>query len=244
MAKIDLRSTSGFPIIHNGGNLEVKEFKFKEEVDVTIDDIRNQLLNKELTCPVVFYKKYKNLDNEEIYKSKNFKVNFYTMLPNLAGIEYIKTRATRCSKFPRILEIIHGGATVLLQNYNGPKSNKIIKSSLKKKQKVIIPAGFAVSIINTRQNSSLVFAEFLCTKSFPRVVLDEYNGLSYYIIRKNAKQEIVRNPTYKIVNEPEKLDWDKFIGSYGITPRTPIIKQLMRKYEKFEWLFKENSVSI
>jgi len=70
------------------------------------------------------------------------------------------------------------------------------------------------------------------------------NGLAYYIIRKNAKQETVRNPYYKIVNEPEKLDWDKILFKYGITPKTPVIKQIMRKYEKFEWLFKEDSVDI
>ena len=75
-------------------------------------------------------------------------------------------------------------------------------------------------------------------------MLDDNNGLAYYIIRKNAKQETVRNPSYKIVNEPEKLDWDKIIKEYGITPKTPVIKQLIRKYEKFDWLFKENSVSI
>jgi len=68
--------------------------------------------------------------------------------------------------------------------------------------------------------------------------------LAYYVIRKNAKQEIVRNPNYKIVNEPEKIDWDSITQEYGITPKTPIIKQIVRKNERFEWLFKENSVSI
>ena len=75
-------------------------------------------------------------------------------------------------------------------------------------------------------------------------MLDGKSGLAYYVIRKNAKQEIVRNPYYKIVNEPEKLDWDKIILNYGITPKTPVIKQIIRKYEKFDWLFKENSITL
>jgi len=66
--------------------------------------------------------------------------------------------------------------------------------------------------------------------------------MAYYVIRKNAKQEVVRNPNYKIVNEVEKVDMDKIIKAYGITPKTTVIKQLIRKYEKFNWLFKENSV--
>lgn len=244
MPKIDLRNSSGFPITYNNDALEIKDFSFQEVVDITIDDIRPQLLNKELTCPDIFYRKYKNLDNNDIYKSKKVKVNFYTLKPNLAGIEYVKTRATRCSKYPRIIETVHGGAIIILQNYEGPNRNRIIISSTKKKQKVIVPAGYALVVVNARQNSNLVFSEYLFIKSRPQVVLDVRDGLAYYVIRKNAKQEIVRNPNYKIVNEPEKLDWDSITQEYGITPKTPIIKQIVRKNERFEWLFKENSVSI
>lgn len=244
MARIDLRKTSGFPIVYDGDDLVVKDFVFKERIDVTIDDIRDQLLNKELSCPDIFYRKYKGLDDNDIYKSKGIKINFYTLKPNLAGIEFVKTRATRCKRFPRILDIVYGGATILLQRYISPKNNRIIKIAAKKEQKIIVPAGFEVVVVNTRQNSNLVFAEYVSTKASPKVVLDDNNGLAYYIIRKNAKQETVRNPSYKIVNEPEKLDWDKIIKEYGITPKTPVIKQLIRKYEKFDWLFKENSVSI
>jgi len=244
MPKIDLRNSSGFPITYNNDALEIKDFSFQEVVDITIDDIRPQLLNKELTCPDIFYRKYKNLDNNDIYKSKKVKVNFYTLKPNLAGIEYVKTRATRCSKYPRIIETVHGGAIIILQNYEGPNKNRIIISSTKKKQKVIVPAGYALVVVNARQNSNLVFSEYLFIKSRPQVVLDVRDGLAYYVIRKNAKQEIVRNPNYKIVNEPEKIDWDSITQEYGITPKTPIIKQIVRKNERFEWLFKENSVSI
>ncbi len=244
MARIDLKKTSGFPIVYDGDELVVKDFSFQEKVDITIDDVREQLLNKELSCPDIFYRKYKNLDNNDIYKSKGIKINFYALKPNLAGIEFVKTRATRCRKYARIFDIVYGGATVLLQNYDNPRRNRIIKIIAKKEQKIIVPAGYEVGVVNTRQNSNLVFAEYLSIKANPKVVLDDNNGLSYYIIRKNAKQETVRNPSYKIVNEPEKLDWDKIIKDYGITPKTPVIKQIMRKYEKFDWLFKENSVSI
>jgi hypothetical protein len=244
MAKINLKKSSGFPIVYDGDELVVKDFEFKEKIEVTIDQIRDQLLNKELSCPEIFYKKYKGLDHNDIYRSKGIKINFYTLKPNLAGIEFVKTRATRCSKYPRILDIIYGGPTILLQDYRGPRYNRIIKIAAKREQKIIVPPGYSLVVVNTRQNSNLVFAEYLSVKAVPRVVLDDNNGLAYYIIRKNAKQEIVRNPSYKIVNEPERLDWDKIIGDYGITPKTPINKQIIRKYERFDWLFKENSVSI
>jgi len=244
MAKIDLKKTSGFQLFYDGGNLQSKDLSFQEKVEISIADVRPQLLNKELTCPEIFYTKYKNLDQEDLYKSKGIKINFYLLQPNLAGIEFVKTRATRVLKYPRIIDIVYGGATILLQKYKNPKDNRIIKIVAKKEQKIIIPAGYASTIVNTRQNTNLIFAEYLFTKAITKVVLDEMNGLAYYIIRKNAKQETVRNPYYKIVNEPEKLDWDKILFKYGITPKTPVIKQIMRKYEKFEWLFKEDSVDI
>jgi hypothetical protein len=244
MAKIDLKRTSGFPLIYDGEDLQAKDLSFKDIISVSIDDIRSQLLNKELTCPEVFYKKYKFLDFEGLYASKNLQINFFVLKPNLAGIEFVKTRATRCSQYARIIDIVYGGATILLQRYRSPKDNRIIRIIAKKEQKVIIPAGFSAVVINTRQNSNLIFAEYCSLKAKPEVVLDDKNGLAYYIIRKNAKQETVRNPFYKIVNEPEKLDWDKIILNYGITPKTPVIKQILRKYEKLDWLFKENSVTV
>lgn len=244
MAKIDLKKTSGFPLIYDGEDLQAKDLKFQEAISISIDEVRPQLLNKELSCPEVFYKKYKSLDFDNLYSSKDLKINFYVLKPNLAGIEFVKTRATRCQKYARLIDIVYGGATILLQTYKNPKDNRVIRIVAKKEQKVIIPAGYSAVIVNTRQNSNLIFAEYLCTKASPKVVLDEKNGLAYYIIRKNAKQETVRNPYYKIVNEPEKLDWDKIIVNYGITPKTPVIKQILRKYEKFDWLFKENSITV
>jgi len=244
MARIDLRSSCGFPIIYDGEELQVKDFSFKKKIEITIDDVRSQLLNKELNCPQIFYKKYKGLDNNDLYKEKGIKINFYVLPPNLAGIEFVKTRATRCAKYPRIFDFAYGNATVLIQKYISPRKNRIIKVSVRKKDKIIIPPGYEVVVVNTRQNCNLIFAEYYCTNAKPRVVLDERNGLAYYIIRKNAKQEVVRNPSFKIVNEIEKVDWDKIRTDLGITPKTPINKQIMRKYEKFDWLFKEDFVEI
>lgn len=244
MAKIDLKKTSGFPLIYDGEDLQAKDLTFKEIVPIPIEKVKPQLLNKELNCPEIFYKKYKELDLGDLYASKALRINFYVLKPNLAGIEFVKTRATRCSKYARIIDIVYGGATILLQKYRSPKDNRIIRIYAKKEQKIIIPPGYSSVIVNTRQNSNLIFAEYLSVKADPQVVLDDKNGLAYYIIRKNAKQETVRNPFYKIVNEPEKINWDRIILDYGITPKTPVIKQILRKYEKFDWLFKENSVTI
>ncbi|MHC1716753.1 MAG: glucose-6-phosphate isomerase family protein [Candidatus Dojkabacteria bacterium] len=243
MAKIDLKPVSGLPIVYENDQIVTKDISFKEKKVVTIDSIRSQLLNKELDCPNIFYTKYKVLDQNNIYNEKGIKINVYTVKPNLAGIEFVKTKVTRCKNYPRIVEILYGGAILLLQRYRSPKDNIIYKVVAKKGQKIIVPPSYDMVVVNTRQNSTLIFAEYLSTKAISRVVLDDNSGIAYYVIRKNAKQEVVRNPNYKIVNEPEKIDMEKIIQTFGITPKTPVIKQIIRKYERFDWLFKENSIS-
>lgn len=242
MAKIDLKSATGLSIIYENDALIFKNSSFQKKKDFTIDDIREQLLNKELDCPEIFYKKYYSVDTDSLFSSKKIKLHIYTISPNLAGIEFVKTKVTRCKKYPRLIEILSGTAIILLQQYKSPKENRVIKFLAKKGQKIIIPANYDFVAVNPRQNSSLIFAEILYINAVSRVVLDDNSGMAYYVIRKNAKQEIVRNPNYKIVNEVEKVEMEKIIKEFGITPKTTVIKQLIRKYEKFNWLFKEDSV--
>lgn len=243
MAKIDLRAATGFPIVYENDELVFKNSTCEKKSVITIDNIREQLLNKELDCPEVFYQKYLRVDTDSVLSSKKVKLHIYTMNSNLAGIEFVKTQVTRCKKYPRIIEILNGTAIVLLQQYKSPKDNRVIKIIAKKGQKIIIPANYDFVAVNPRQNTPLIFAEIMSVKAISRVVLDDNSGMAYYVIRKNAKQEVVRNPNYKIVSEVEKIDMEKVIKEYGITPKTTVTKQLIRKYEKFKWLFKEDSVT-
>lgn len=226
---------------YNGADLQPQGLKFKNVLTVNIDDIRPQLLNKNLTCPEIFYKKWEDLDGEEIFSEKNLLINFYTIQPNLAGIEFVKTKAVKCFYYPKIVETIYGGGIVLMQKYKSPIDNRIIKRIIKKGDKAIIPAGYSYTIINTRQNSNLIAVEISSRDSKTKNILDDTNGMAYYVIRKNAKQETVRNPYYKIVNNIEKVDWEKIFQEKGITPKTPIIRQILRNYEKFGWLFEKDS---
>jgi len=241
MARIDLRKSAGIPLLYNGTDLQPQGLKFKNVLAVDINEIRPQLLNKSLSCPQNFYRKWEDLDGENIFAERNLLVNFYTIQPNLAGIEYVKTIAAQCDKYPRIIEAVYGGGMVLMQKYNSSEDNIVIKRILKKGDKAIVPGNFSYTIINTRQNSNLIAVEISCKNSSTKKVLDDNNGMSYYVIRKNAKQEVVRNPDYKIVNNIDKTDWEKVFQEKGITPRTPIIRQILRNYERYTWLFEKGS---
>jgi hypothetical protein len=73
-------------------------------------------------------------------------------------------------------------------------------------------------------------------------VLEDKRGMSYYIIRKNAKVEVVRNPAYKMVDKIEKLDIEDILKEKRITPKTPLVKQIERKRERYDWLFEKDSI--
>ncbi len=244
MAKIDLKQSSGLPIFYSGEDLLPQGLSITDTSVICIDDIRSQLLNEDLNCPEIFYKKYKGIDKDDVFRTKNIKINMYLIYPNLAGIEYTKTFATRCKRYPRIFEITYGGGIVLLQKYDSPVNNRVIKIIIKKGDKLIIPSGYTCTIINSRQNSNLIVLEMHSKDAKPRIVLDDRRGMSYYIIRKNAKQETVRNPEYKIVGEPEKINTQAILSKYGVKGKTPIVKQIMRNYEKFKWLFEQDSIDM
>ena len=208
-----------------------------------LEDIRPQLLNQDLDCPEIFYTKYKDIDDsKESIKKQNLRVNIYLMKPNLAGIEFVKSKATRCSSYPRLFETIYGGGNILLQKYISPRENKIYRLQVKKGSKFLVPPGYSVCLINTRQASTLIVLEISSRESRSRVVLEDKGGMSYYIIRKNAKVEVVRNPVYKIVDTVETLDMDKILDERGITPKRNLIKQIEKDGEKFDWIHKKSDM--
>ena len=241
MAKIDLKKSAGFDLVYDQGSLISQDLTVKRSKMFSIDDIREQLLNRELSYPEHCYTKFYSLDHEGVFEEKGFKVNICVIPQNLAGIEFIKTRALRADT-PRIMEVLSGGGTIIVQNYIKGE-NDVIVSKVKRDQKILIPKGYAVSLINTRQ-SSFIISEVIPMDAKLTPVLDEMNGMAYYVIRKNAKQEVVRNPLYKDVVSYRKVVWEKIVQNYGITLKTPLIKQILRKHEKFEWLYANSGITI
>lgn len=245
MAKIDLKKSSGFSLYYENNVLSAQDLTISRSGEVPIEDIRPQLLNQELSYPEVFYSKYLKLDHDGILANKNIRFNIYVIPPNLAGIEFVKTRAMRLTKHPKIMEVLYGGGSIVMQKLPNKsyKEGDLIVSKLKRDQKVIVPPGYASTVVNSRQ-TTLIISEIYSDDLNQDAVLDEMQGMAYYVIRKNAKQEIVRNPNYKLAPKIRKVKWDKVLADHSITLRTPIIKQLLRKYEKFKWLFEEDSITL
>ncbi|MCA9374756.1 hypothetical protein KC622_00325 [Candidatus Dojkabacteria bacterium] len=243
MAKIDLKKSAGFSLILENNELTSTDFVPKTMLVADIEDVRNQLLNQDLSYPETFYNKYLSLDQDNILDQKGLRLNTYVIPSNLAGIEYVKTRANRLKTHPKILEVLYGGGVIILQRYTEDGNTDVILTKIKRDQKIIVPPDFAMVLVNTRQ-STLVVSEIYQKDLRHSASLDEMKGMNYYVIRKNAKQEIVRNPNYRDDSKYRRVKWEDLATKHSITLRTPIIKQILRKYEKFSWLFKENSPEI
>lgn len=236
MRKISLKKNSGLNLCFEDGEIKFDKVTYSKNKLMTLDEMRSQILNEDLQSPENFYTKYSNVDVDNIFKSKNIKINLFNILPNVAGIEYVKTKAVQCATHNKVLEVIHGGGIVLIQKFSPLEGeSEVVLLKIKSTQKIVIPAKYTYSLINNR-TSPLIVLEFMSIKGKNRLTLDEMKGMAYYVIRKNARQEIVRNPLYKILDTKKKIDWAKFYKKTDITPKTPFSRQILRKYEKFNWL--------
>ncbi len=244
MSVINLKKDSGVDIKYDREELTSQGgMKFHiNNHQVLLEDMVTQLLNEDVNYPEVFYSKYIQLDQDGMFDNMNLRLNFYVMEANLAGVEFVKTKASKLSRYPKILEIYHGGGTVLMQKYSQKKQEMdIISFKVKKGDKFIVPCDYNFTISNSKSNI-LICGELYASDARHVSRTDSYRGLAYYIIRKNGKTQLVRNPNYREVPKPRKVSLEKLNKKYGISLRTPIIKQVIRKYDKFSWLFEENKL--
>ncbi len=237
MRKVSLRKSSGFGLAHIGGSIEFNEVSYSKTKNFKFDEIKPQLLNDHLQNVSVSYTKYYNLDVNDVFKKKNIKVDLTVLPSDVAGIEYIKTKATKCPQYNKIIEIVNGGGIIIIQKFLSVSDQEILISSVKSTNKIIIPAGYTYTLINDK-STVLIALEFMNNKARNNITLDEMKGMAYYVIKKNAKKEIVKNPSYRIIDKYKKIDWKKYYKKYNITPKTPLSRQLLRKPEKFDWFFK------
>lgn len=244
MTKIDLKKSAGLSLILDEGELTLQDAQFASKTDFTIKMVKQQLLNKDLTYPEIVYTKYLGLDSENLFEKKKLQINEYFVPANLMGIEYVKTNTVLCREFPKLLEVHYGGGIIIMQKIEDNKVIDVIISKAKRDQKLIVPAGYSMCIINARQQSPLIVSEIYNKAAKTYATLDAVGGMSYYVIRKNAKQEVVKNPLYRFAPEIRTVDWDALILKEKITLKTPLAKQIMRKYARFKWLFKENSIEV
>lgn len=243
MALFDLKKFLGLPLAYDGTDIVPQETGVEvgnTEV-VRISNVRPQLLNPDLSCPVVFYTIFSKIDRKSLLKRKNLQLDIFTIPQNLAGIEYVKTKGMHTGNYAVLLDVVYGYLTVILQSSHlNEKSEKeaetkTVVMKLKKGEKFVIPPRTDFTFVNTRQSNSIV-SIIHSTKGKITDVFDSTRGAALYMIRKNARQEVVQNPYYRNVTRKKSCRPEQLYKFYGLTARTPIFKQILRKYDRFRWL--------
>lgn len=241
MAGIDLKKHAGLALTYDSGKLISHEGSVdtgSREV-VPIDEVRPQLLNPELSCPVVFYYVFGRIDRKSILKRKLLRFDMYVIPPNLAGIEYVKTKGMRTASYPILIEVVHGYLTLILQiDREDEDGYPITRSSvikMKRGEKYVIPPDSGFVFVNTRRATTAV-SMIRSSKGLLQSVFDDMRGGAHYVIRKNARQEVVQNPSYREVKRVKACKPEDLYKHFGLTVKTPIFKQILRKYDRFKWL--------
>lgn len=214
-----LRATSGLPI---DVDLELDrilldnvELQFQDCYYVPLQEIVPTLLNKSLRYPEEVYTQHRSVKRKTHAQGwpTNFDYDIYYLPSGLLGIEYSKTHVfkadSKVAPVASFVQVLTGSLTVLLQK-NQPKDDPYqfaenVEHSqlvnLEEGDKLAIPADYYYTFINTGELPA-VFSRIV--KNDHKVEAQEMakkNGLAYYLISKNARQEIVTNPRYKILKD-------------------------------------------
>lgn len=267
---IDLKTTTGLDIQYNNDR---RKIIISDNVIVSaiaqrsLKQMQSVIINDNLICPEVFYTIYAHLFKRkdiESWKSSGLIYDLTFILPNLAGVEFIKTyghyndiNKHNPSGMMEIIEVAYGGGVIILQKpkkidrdqsidvkideiYDFERLDEVHIIKVTKGDKLVIPPGYGYVVINTK--SQLLAIGTLSAES-RRPIADPWyqlHGAAYYLIRKNAKQEIVRNPNYKELPKIKKSRVTDFNKLVNMKSMQPLYMQATKTPEKFHWLKKSS----
>lgn len=206
---------------------------------VNLTDISPSLLNKALMYPEKVYKHHKELRLKTHCDNWAGKLCYDAIyLPDgLLGIEYIKTHIfySNGEGVASVVQVFTGMLTVMLQK-NRPKESaydfdthveEAVIVEVGAGQKMAIPANYYYTFVNAG-NEPVVFGRIVSKEHIADYnALRRESGLAYYLISKNARQELVHNPRYRTVPQVKWLKADQFNKriSYKANQEVPLYEE-------------------
>jgi len=249
---IDLQSCCSLPIQFDqreGTFIFDEELNYDLEKRISLADLLPVLLNKSLVYPQKVYMEYNGLrkpDHKSFFKSR-LTYDIVYLPAGLLGIEYVKShiyfstpKNGSDTTSSDIIEVLYGVLTVIIQKIENRDEftfeaivNEGFIVKLKKGEKLIIPKGYYYCFVNTR-NVPAIFARIHRNhNTIDYSSLRKEQGLAYYVIRKNARQEVVMNPRYRVVPKIQRAIPDRISPFFKMLGKSPLYTQLVRSPEKF-----------
>ncbi|MBN2016368.1 hypothetical protein JW766_06095 [Candidatus Dojkabacteria bacterium] len=247
---INLQDTSGLPLLLNTQDNTLQpagEIDFNSLERVKLDNIRPVLLNKTLRYPLDVYSEYYDIclkKHTKLFEKHKLHYNVILLPPGLLGIEYNKTHIFAPDKdqndITAIVDILQGRGMILIQKVKekgeldfDTEVSLATQFKVKKGDRVPIPQKYMYTFINSSGSTLVIGRLFEDDGKIDYRSMRRERGMSYYFIRKNARQEIVRNPHYKEVPTLKRKKADYYSRKYRLTSSKPIYTQFTQNPQRF-----------
>jgi oxalate decarboxylase/phosphoglucose isomerase-like protein (cupin superfamily) len=250
---IDLLLSSGLPIKFNEIN---EKFLFADNIvfnslnRIPLKSLLPTLLNKSIRYPETVYIEHKNIRRKEdadFFKQRGYNYDLLLIPSGLMGVEFIRTHIFHSASDPdkpsisEIIEVHHGNLVILLQK-NQPKAEMDFDTRvseglvvrLKAGEKFALPQSYYYTFINTK-SYPVIFSRFYKENTVcDYTQLRREQGLAYFAIRKNAKQEIVLNPRYREIPQirvvsPEEV---KISSTPDLSDEKPLYDEVVERSDE------------
>jgi oxalate decarboxylase/phosphoglucose isomerase-like protein (cupin superfamily) len=201
--------------------------QFANKNKVELQQLSPVLLNRYITYPKTIYEEHIKVceESDMIFYNNNISHDIFCIPSGLLGIEYIKTHIYYSdynhNTISSVIEVYRGSITVIMQksslsiNYS---HNNIVEEihivTLEIGDKLVIPSGYYYTFINTGERTAIFSRVYKNNQVADYTLLKKERGLAYYCIRKNAKCEVVKNPSYRntpsILSNKENFNLNKY----------------------------------
>jgi|GEM_PF-6378162 len=238
--KRDFTSTVGVPVYFDGNEVEVdsKFLSISKKIVIGAENVKRIYINSYTVFPKTIYKIYYLDEVKPIFSKVGLTITLMTIFPEIIGIEYAKTKTFKAVSYVRVVEIIQGKGRAILTS---PTLDAVFIINFDTGSKFIIPPDWFYTLVNIGKKT-VFLVELHNRNDQSTECLKGYRGAPFYIIERNSSKEVVKNSRYKNIREYATLDMDVMSKYLDIAPKTAIIKQFLRKYEKFAWFYDPSAI--
>lgn len=208
-----------------------------------LKDIKEVLVQKEITEPNELYYMYRDLhntrDEKDIRKNK-LRYDVTIIRPDRLGGEFMKTAGHyHPGDFGELYEVLAGEAWCLLQKKNA-KNYRIIEDVIlvkaKPKDKIVIPPGYGHILINTGKEhlvtSNWVSSEF----SSEYDLYKKAKGAAYFVFEDNLGERFEVNPFYQDTPKIRVAKPAQVIREFGLESGIAMYPMLYKEAGKLDFL--------
>jgi glucose-6-phosphate isomerase len=245
---IDLRKSSGLPIVFDKGLVFKGNLKPVAPDVRTLEQMRPVLFSKDASSPKEHYFMYRGVvlpEDKDVFAKNKMRYDITVLPPAFVGDEFVKTlghyhpyiSGSKLS-YTEVYEVISGNANYFLQKVNDINKDSedvvvedVVVVEAVAGDKVVVPPNYGHITINSGKEplimSNVVFADF---KSVYGSFISAHGGVYY-----NTKKGWVKNTNYSDVPKIRFVK-PKDVLKFGLSKSMPLYSSFVEFPDKFRFL--------